>query len=239
MGSAARQVIGASTSLPSLSRARAESCRFWPTSRVVTAGTLRFQRDDPAGSFGQIAAAQHEGRRDQDSPAAHSVPEAGLLAMSRSARFGVADPALGVGSLGGAGEEGAQVLGCLLHVAPLQQQKRHAVVGPAQAVVQLQGPLVVPDGLFRLAGLGERDGHVQQDAGVGRIVPKREPVGGKRGLEVSLAFQGQALVEIVEPLRAQVSSRAPLPNMRCQKLIEEEGSPSKVERAQGVGKGLR
>lgn len=64
-------------------------------------------------------------------------------------------PALRVGALGRAGQEGAQVLGCLLRIAPLEQEKRDAIMGSTEAVVQLQCPLVVADGFFRLAGLGE------------------------------------------------------------------------------------
>jgi hypothetical protein len=97
------------------------------------------------------------------------------------------------------------VLGGLLYVPPLEQQKRDAVVRAAEAVVQLQGALVVANGLLGLTGLGEGDGHVEQDARVGGIVPEGEPVRCQCGLEVALTLQCQALVEIVEPLGTQVS----------------------------------
>ena len=143
------------------------------------------------------------------SRALHVVSGAGLLGDVAQRALRVADPALGVGSLGRPRQEGAQVLGRLLHVAALEQQERHAVVRAAQRVVQLQRALVVADGLLRLAGLGERDRHVEQDPGVGGIVPEGQPVGGERGLEVPLPLQGQPLVEVVQPLRAAASRGAP------------------------------
>src|SRR6185295_10882807 len=119
----------------------------------------------------------------------------------------VTDPAVGVGSLRRAGEERAQVLGRLLHVAPLEQQECHAVVRTHQGFVQLEGPLVMADGLFGLAGLGEGDRHVQQDARVGRIVPKREPVRREGGFEVPLPLEREPLVQVVQPLRTQRLAR--------------------------------
>jgi hypothetical protein len=49
----------------------------------------------------------------------------------------------------------------LLGVAALQQQERHTIVGSAEAVVHLQRPLVVPDRLLGLAGLGKGYRHIE------------------------------------------------------------------------------
>src|SRR5688572_10434286 len=129
--------------------------------------------------------------------------------------LGVADPALGVRPLRRPGEECSQVVGPLLRVAPLEQEERDAVVRADQAWIELQRPLVMPDRFLRLAGLGEGDGHVEQDARIARIVPEREPVGRERRLVVTLTLQRQALVQVVQPLRLQ----------RLAGLLAEHASP--------------
>ena len=71
------------------------------------------------------------------------------------------------------------------------------------------------DRFFRLPGLRESDRHVQQDTGIGRVVTKRQTVGGQRALEVALALQRQPLVQVVEALGKQILFR----------LLTEQPSP--------------
>ena len=89
-------------------------------------------------------------------------------------------------------------------------------MGADQTVVQLERPLVMPDRFFGLAGLGDGDGYVEENARVGGVVPESQPVRRERGLEVALPFQGQTLVEIVEALRPQR-----LPGLRAEQASPE------------------
>src|SRR5262245_65280785 len=73
----------------------------------------------------------------------------------------------------------------------------------AEILVQLERALIVPDRLLRLAGLGKRDRHVEQDARIGGVVPEGQTVGREGGLVVPLPFQGEPLIQIVEALRPQ------------------------------------
>src|SRR2546421_381524 len=75
-------------------------------------------------------------------------------------RLRMPDPPFGVRSLRRPRQERPQVLGGLLHVAPLEQQEGDPVMRSPEALVELQRALVMPDRLLRLAGLGKGDGHV-------------------------------------------------------------------------------
>src|SRR3712207_7797485 len=56
---------------------------------------------------------------------------------------------------------------------------------------QLERALVVPNRLVRLARLREGNRHVQQDAGIVRIVPQREPIRGQGGFVIALALRSE------------------------------------------------
>ena len=178
----------------------------------------------PARAFVEPAApasqrATHASRR----PAPHIVSRAGLPAMSRSAVSACRIQRSASGPLGGRARNARRCSAACWSVAPLEQQEGHAVVRTHQAFVQLEGALVVADGLFGLARLGEGDRHVQQDARVGRVVPEREPVRRERGLEVALPLERQPLVQVVQPLRAQRLPRS-LAEQACQKLMRRAGT---------------
>ena len=96
------------------------------------------------------------------------------------------------------------MLSRLLNVAAFQQQEGHAVMRAAETVVQFQCALVVTDRLFRLASLGKGDRHVQENTRVGGVVPEGQAIGCECRLEVALPLEGEAFVEIVEPLWAQI-----------------------------------
>src|SRR4051812_35673082 len=118
--------------------------------------------------------------------------------------LGVTNPPFGVRSFRRACEKGAQMFAGLLNVAALQQQEGDTVVCPAETIVQLQRALVVTDRLFRLTGLREGNRHVQQNTGIGGGVSEGQAIRRERSLEVALPLEGQAFVEIVESLRAQI-----------------------------------
>src|SRR5437660_11186373 len=102
------------------------------------------------------------------------------------------------------GEEGAQVLGRAVWVAALQEQERESVVGARQLAVQLERAAVVSDRLVDAARLGERDGHVLQNAGVVGMIAQRQAIRGESRLVVALAFEGERLVQVIEALGLDV-----------------------------------
>lgn len=106
-------------------------------------------------------------------------------------------------------EEGAEVARGAVGVAALEQQECEAVVSAGEAVVELEGAPVVSDRLVVAPCLGERDGHVLQNARVRRVIAQRETVGRQRRLVIALPLQRQCLVQIIEPLRGKLIAPAP------------------------------
>lgn len=81
-------------------------------------------------------------------------------------------------------------------------------MGPGQRVVQLQRLAVESDGLVGPVGFGVGDRHVLKHTEIGWVVPKSESIRCQRRIVVALTFQGERFVQIVEPLRFEITSTA-------------------------------
>lgn len=88
------------------------------------------------------------------------------------------------------GEERLQVLPGPVRISALQQQKREAVVGARERIVELERAPVVTDRFIEAARFGERDRHILQNAGIVGMIAQRQPVGRERGVIIPLTLEG-------------------------------------------------
>ncbi len=94
-----------------------------------------------------------------------------------------------------------------IDVAALLEQEGEAVVRPREAVVELERLPVVANRFVDARRLGERNGHVLQDAGVVGVIAQRQAVGRERRFVITLPLEGERLVEIVESLGVKILRR--------------------------------
>ena len=87
-------------------------------------------------------------------------------------------------------EECLQVLGRAVRIAALQQQKREPVMRARERVVELERAPVVADRFVEAARLGERDGHVLEDARVVGVIAQRQSIGRERRIIIPLPLEG-------------------------------------------------
>ena len=207
---------GAPTLSPFALSGTAMNCVVSPKSTIGGRRRDHLDLDHAIGQFSRVAAG-HESQHQPDAQEALHCDSAWERQLAQGL-FRVLHPALRVGALWRPRQELAQVHRGRVRLAPLEQQERQAVVGAHQRRIHLERATVEADRLLLLRRLGERNRHVEHDAGVVRVVPMGQPVRGQGRLVVPLTLEGERLIEVIQPLRAEIV------------LAPEKSSPDTHER---------